>query len=150
MKKLCVLLIGVLLAGCTQTAGPRQEVGTVAGALIGAAIGSQFGGNAGARVGAALLGAAIGGVIGNRIGAALDEQDRRQLALITQQTASTGSARAFTSRRTGVKARTRVVANTRNASGQACRTVEQEILKKDGAVLKDTVTACRTNTGWVV
>lgn len=142
--------VAVFLAGCTQSAGSREQAGTVLGAVVGGVVGSQFGGGVGGRVAGAVIGTAIGGFIGNRIGAALDEEDRQRLAAITRQTAATGSARQFRSARSGAVVRTRVTNTSRSPSGQACRTVEQEVVTRSGAVSRDSVTACRTSSGWVV
>jgi surface antigen len=150
IKILITAASAVFLVGCNQTAGPRQQSGTVIGALVGGAIGSQFGGNVGSRIAAGVLGAAIGGLIGNQIGGYLDEQDRARLAAITRQTAITGSTRQFTSLKSGARVRTRVVNTRVNVAGDTCRTVEQEIVLRDGTAARDTVQACRTNGQWQV
>jgi surface antigen len=150
MKAIAIAMIAMFAAGCTQTPGSREGAGTVVGTVVGGIIGSQIGGNAGARIASGLIGAAVGGFIGNRIGAALDAEDQRRLAAITQQSATSGAARSFSNRRTGVTARTRVLGSSTSASGQACRTVEQQIVKGDGTVLSDQVTACRSGNQWVV
>lgn len=140
----------VSLAACSPTGGNKEQIGTVMGAAVGGIVGSQFGGSAGAQVAGGLLGAALGGLIGNRIGAALDEDDRKKLAAITQQSAASGGARAFKNSKSGISGRTRVTGTSTNAAGQMCRTVDQEIVKRDGTVLKDQVVACRTEKGWVI
>lgn len=150
IRIMALCLIGLSLAACNQTGRSREQAGTVIGAVAGGLIGSQIGGNAGARVAATLAGAAIGGLIGNRIGAALDAEDQRRLAAITRQSAASGAARSFSNRRTGVTARTRVVGTSTSFSGQACRTVEQQIIKRDGTTVSDRVTACRSGNQWVV
>jgi hypothetical protein len=43
-----------------------------------------------------------------------------------------------------------VISNTKNASGQACRTVAQEVVLKDGSVVRDQVTGCKGANGWAV
>lgn len=133
-----------------QFMGPKEEIGTGTGALIGGIVGSFVGGGAGARVGAAVAGAVIGGVIGNRIGAALDEEDRRQAEAMTRATMSSASSRSYTNKRTGVRVKTRVTSTSKNASGQTCRTVQQEVVKPDGQVVTDTVKGCRGADGWKV
>jgi uncharacterized protein YcfJ len=150
LKAGAIAIIAIFVVGCTQTPGSRESAGTVIGTVVGGVIGSQIGGNAGARIASGLIGAAIGGFIGNRIGAALDAEDQKRLTEITRQSAASGGSRSFSSRRTGVTARTRVVGSSTSASGQACRTVEQQIVKRDGTVLSDQVTACRSGNQWVV
>jgi surface antigen len=144
-----VVLVGLVASSCTQTAGPRQQGGTVIGAVIGGVVGSQFG-SGGGQVAATLIGAALGGLIGNRIGAYLDEEDQRRLAEITQSSLASGSSRSFKNARTGVSGNAKVIETSTNASGQLCRTVQQEVILKDGARLNDTVSACRGAKGWVV
>lgn len=68
--------LAISLAGCSQTAGPKEGTGTVLGAVIGGVIGNQFGSGSG-KVAATAAGALIGGLIGSDIGRSLDEADRR-------------------------------------------------------------------------
>jgi surface antigen len=145
-----ITLIALLTSGCAQTTGKKEQVGTVMGAAAGGLIGSQFGGSTNERIAGSIIGAVLGGLIGNRIGAALDEEDRKRLAEITRQSAASGGVRSFKNSKTGVSAKTRVVSSSTSASGQVCRTIEQEVVTRDGTLLKDQVTACRTENGWVV
>ena len=69
-------VVALSLAGCSQTAGPKEGTGTVAGALLGGVIGNQFGSGSG-RVAATAVGAVVGGMIGQDIGRKMDEADRR-------------------------------------------------------------------------
>jgi surface antigen len=79
LKILATLTVcSLALAGC-QNVGPRQGVGTVAGAVAGGVIGNQFGSGSGKAV-ATTLGVIAGGVIGSEIGRSLDAQDRRRAA----------------------------------------------------------------------
>ncbi|WP_350333395.1 RT0821/Lpp0805 family surface protein [Coralliovum pocilloporae] len=83
-KVLAVTLIGLSVVGCSNT-GPKQGIGTVAGAIAGGVIGNQFGKGSG-NVVATAAGAVIGGLIGSEIGRALDERDQ-QLAYNAQYSA---------------------------------------------------------------
>lgn len=141
-------ILSILLTGC-QTVGPKEKIGTFAGVGAGALIGSQFGHGNG-RVASALLGAAVFGFLGNRIGAQLDEQDRQNLARITRQAASSGRSSHFRNLHTGVSGSARVVRSSINSVGETCRTVEQEVVLRDGTVSKDTVSACKGKNGWTV
>lgn len=81
MSKGIVAAIAALffLAACNHTydsMGPREGIGTVAGALAGGAIGSQIGSGSG-QVIATAVGAVAGGLIGMEVGRALDARDRR-------------------------------------------------------------------------
>lgn len=79
-KLVAVALVAGTMAGCNQTtgdAGPREGVGTVAGAVAGGLLGSTIG-HGGGRAVAVLGGAAIGGLLGNQIGRSMDDEARRQ------------------------------------------------------------------------
>lgn len=70
------------LVACNHTydsIGPREGIGTVAGAVAGGVIGNQIGSGRG-QVIATALGAVAGGLIGMEVGRSLDERDR-QLAM---------------------------------------------------------------------
>jgi uncharacterized protein YcfJ len=72
----------LFLAACSHSydsMGPREGIGTVAGAVAGGAIGSTIGSGRG-RVIATTVGAVAGGLIGMEVGRSLDERDR-QLAM---------------------------------------------------------------------
>ena len=66
-------VIGLGAAGCSQTTGPNEGVGTVGGALVGGLIGSRFG-QGGGKAAAIAAGAVLGGLLGNTIGRNLDEE----------------------------------------------------------------------------
>lgn len=151
MRRIIVFLVLVFSTPVwAQPMGPNETIGTFGGALVGGAVGSMFGGNAAGHIVGGIAGAAIGGFLGNRIGASLDEQDRRSLALATQKSMSSGGRSGFSNKRTGVRATTRVTGTSKNLTGQTCRTVEQEVVLKDGSVSKDTVTGCKGPNGWAV
>ena len=77
-KLATVATLGLALAACSTGGGPKEDIGTLAGAIGGGVIGSQIGGGTKERVAGAAVGALLGGLIGNRIGAALDEEDKRR------------------------------------------------------------------------
>lgn len=153
-KKICALAVAgamsVSLVGCAGTGGPKEESGAVLGAVAGGLIGAAVGGRGGAAVASALIGAAAGGMIGAAIGAELDEQDRQEMERMTQASFETGAPRSYVSKRTGVRAKTRVVKTTKTAENKTCRTVQQEVTLKDGTTRTDTVSACKGDQGWVV
>ena len=65
--------IGLGAAGCSQTAGGNEGLGTVSGAVIGGLVGSRFG-QGGGKVAAIAAGALLGGFLGNQIGRNLDQE----------------------------------------------------------------------------
>src|SRR3954452_9271383 len=69
----CVALaIGLGSAGCSQTTGPNEGVGTIGGAVVGGLIGSRFG-QGGGKAAAIAGGALLGGLLGNSVGRSLDQ-----------------------------------------------------------------------------
>lgn len=152
MRKFLAFLLAVLLVSpvWAQSKPSKESFGTIGGMLLGGAVGSMFGGNAAGHVAGAIAGAAIGGFVGNRIGASLDKQDRVSLARATRKAMASGGQSSFSNKRTGVRGATRVTNTSKNASGQTCRTVEQEVVMKDGTVSRDTVTGCKGANGWSV
>jgi surface antigen len=145
-----VLTISGAAAQSQQQMGPKETGGTVGGALIGGVLGSALGGSGAGRIVGGVAGAAVGGFIGNRIGASLDEEDRRAMSRSTRSAMTSGSSSQFTNKKTGVRGTAKVIGNSRNASGQACRTVAQEVVLKDGSVVRDQVTGCKGPNGWAV
>jgi phage tail tape-measure protein len=88
LKFLPALALVSVLGGCV-TNGPRQEAGTGIGAVAGGVGGALIARNNGMNpVAGAVVGAVAGGIIGNAIGKALDDEERRQLALATQRAAN--------------------------------------------------------------
>jgi surface antigen len=144
------LVLTILGSVAQAQMGPKESGGTVGGALIGGVLGSALGGSGAGRIVGGVAGAAVGGMIGNRIGASLDEEDRRAMSRSTRSAMTSGSSSQFTNKKTGVKGTAKVISNSRNASGQACRTVAQEVVLKDGSVVRDQVTGCKGANGWAV
>lgn len=153
MRNVAIFLVLLLLCVGTaraQEMGPKETMGTVGGALLGGVFGSMIGGNAAGHIVGGIAGAAIGGFIGNRFGASLDEQDRIALAQATKRAMTSGGRSSFSNRNTGVRGTARVTGTSKNLVGQTCRTVEQEVVLKDGSVSRDTVTGCKGPNGWSV
>jgi surface antigen len=73
MAAACVAVtLGMGAAGCSQTTGPNEGVGTVGGAVVGGLIGSRFG-QGGGKAAAIAGGALLGGLLGNSVGRSLDQ-----------------------------------------------------------------------------
>lgn len=151
-NKLFAGVLVLILSGTASQAqmGPKESGGTVGGALLGGVLGSALGGSGAGRIVGGVAGAAVGGFIGNRIGASLDEEDRRAMSRSTRTALTSGSSSQFSNKKTGVRGTAKVISNTKNASGQACRTVAQEVVLKDGSVVRDQVTGCKGANGWAV
>ncbi|MBL8575481.1 MAG: glycine zipper 2TM domain-containing protein [Hyphomicrobiaceae bacterium] len=76
--QLTAIAVMLGLTACGDS-GPKQNVGTVAGAIAGGVIGSQIGGGDG-RLVATGVGAALGALVGSEIGRQLDERDQLLMA----------------------------------------------------------------------
>lgn len=146
---LALLVFSAPLSGCNSTSpdgAPKAETGAALGAVAGGLIASQIP-NAG-LVGT-LAGATAGAAVGGMIGAALDEQDRQEMARLTQLSFETGQKQEYTSPRTGAHVRVKIVKETR-AAKKLCRTAAQDVALSDGKKSTETVTACKGASGWVV
>ena len=146
------IVAGVLSVGTSIAAaqGPKETEGQMLGNMIGSILGNVIpgGSSVGGQI-ARTLAPTIGGVIGSNIGAQLDEEDRRALEQATRRAISNGSRQSFRGK-SGTKGSVTVTGNSKNDKGQPCRTVTQEVEKKDGTVLRDTVSACKGESGWKV
>jgi len=102
MKIKSTLLVGTLalaLAGC-QTGGPgygyggtgpKQGIGTLAGAVAGGLAGSQIGGGSG-RLWATGAGVLVGALVGNNIGRSLDRADQMHVQNASYSAFNTGQS----------------------------------------------------------
>lgn len=77
-----ILLVALVLvsAGC-ESMGPKTKTGAVAGGLVGATAGGIIGYQSGSPVAGAAIGAAVGALGGGLIGSAMDDSDKRALAV---------------------------------------------------------------------
>ena len=82
MKKLSLLIIVILITGCSPTVqtsstqqGPKESAGAISGMIIGGALANDMAGDSRNKSLATVLGAFVGGVIGQNIGAQLDERE---------------------------------------------------------------------------
>jgi surface antigen len=76
--------LALALAGCADY-GPKETVGTVAGAGVGGLLGSFIGHSGPAKAAATGAGVLIGGLLGNQIGRSLDRADRNYAERTSQQ-----------------------------------------------------------------
>ena len=146
-----------LVAACAMAAsltganaqGSKEEQGSVLGGIFGAIVGNVIpGGGIGSEI-ARTAAPFVGSAIGASIGAQLDEEDRQALAAATKRAFSSGSSQSVRGKH-GSKISVKVAANTKNAAGQQCRTVRQDVILKNGSTLSDTVSACKDGRGWVI
>lgn len=126
-----ITISAVGLTGCVTTDGggwgTKQTWGTVIGTVGGALLGSQIGGGSG-RVIATLVGALAGSALGNWIGSNLDENDRKDLALSTQQALESGQTVNWQSGHSGASAVIRPVSSksvTQQAQVKRAPTIEK-------------------------
>lgn len=90
MKKLLApfIAMSVMLAGCTEYTGPREQTGTLLGAVAGAALGAAVGTKtkcyhrgrhcrSSTSGNAMVIGALAGGFLGNAVGRSMDVRDQR-------------------------------------------------------------------------
>lgn len=74
------IALAFLLAGC-ESMGPKTKTGAVAGGLIGATAGGIIGHQSGSGLEGAAIGAAVGALSGGLIGSAMDDADKKALAV---------------------------------------------------------------------
>ncbi len=165
---LAAILACVMVAGC-GAAGSRQSAGTGIGAVAGGVGGGLLARRAGINpVAGAVMGAVAGGLIGSAIGKALDDEERRQLALASELAAEQPVVRNAPPKRVPWK-RTDPSTNKVTASGwvvpksepykqpdgTTCRDITQSV-SKDGQSQSEDVTVCRTQvaqangSNWVI
>jgi surface antigen len=165
---LFVLALGGLLSGCV-TNGQGQAAGTglgaVAGGIGGALIAKHNGIN---PVAGAVVGAVAGGIVGNAIGKALDDEERRQLALATQRAVEEPvvphkAAAKVQWKRTDPQTKTVTASGWvvpkndpyERADGTTCRDVTQTV-DKGGETHSQDITLCKTQvaqadgSNWVI
>lgn len=74
-KIILLLIITMLVAGCSHHAGPKEGTGTLIGATAGAILGSNVGKGKG-NIAAIAIGTLAGALFGQEIGRSLDRADR--------------------------------------------------------------------------
>ena len=72
--------LALVLAGC-ESMGPKTKTGAVAGGLIGATAGGIIGHQSGRGLEGAAIGGVVGALSGGLIGNAIDESDKKALAV---------------------------------------------------------------------
>jgi outer membrane lipoprotein SlyB len=155
LKKLVVAgaLSGAIVFSGAQTvpasAQSADPAAALFGGIVGGIVGSQIGSGEGQILGA-IAGAFVGSLVASSIAASLEAEDQDRLNDITVQTLESGGSKSFKNKKTGTKAKTKIVKRSKGNSKQACATVRQEITTSDGKAMVDSVTACKGPNGWSV
>lgn len=150
MKIVAVAMAAVVLAGCEGT-GPKQGVGTVAGAIGGAALGSQFGRGTG-NVAAIAAGTLLGAFLGSEVGKSLDSADRAAIdrAQSRAYVAPVGERIAWNNPQSGNSGTIVTTREGTAAGGAYCREFQNTIIV-GGKQEQAYGTACRQPDGsWKV
>ena len=151
MKIAAIAMTTLVLAGCAQGAGPKQGVGTVAGAVGGAAIGSQFGRGTG-NIAAIAAGTLIGAFLGSEVGKSLDTADRAAIdqANARAYAAPVGERIAWNNPQSGNSGYVVPMREGTSAAGAYCREFQNTIIV-GGRQEQAFGTACRQPDGsWKV
>lgn len=141
------LLVGVLaLAGC-QTAGPKENVGTVGGAVLGGLLGAQFGDGTGQLI-ATGVGVAAGSIVGREIGASLDRADQLAMAQANERalTAPVGEEILWNNPDSGNYGSVTTTRDGTNTTGAYCREYQQDVWV-NGELQRAYGTACQQPDG---
>src|SRR5262249_4772584 len=148
------LCTSIVLSACcigfqaSAQMGPKEAEGNMVGSILGGFIGSVVpGGNSVAGQLLKSQAGTIGGLVGGSIGAALDEEDRRLLERATRNAIVSGATRNSNNDKTGVRITVTPTAITKGPDGNQCRTANQEVILKDGRMLKGAVSACKGADG---
>lgn len=107
-----IVAIGIVLFGCQNMPGTRQQQGAVIGGATGAVAGHEIGGG---RLGT-IIGAVAGGVIGAKIGERMEPNDRQN----TAQALSENQSRSWTNPNTKTSYTVNPI-DTVTQNGQTCR-----------------------------
>lgn len=151
MKTFGFLLVGAValpLAACMESAGPKQQIGTLLGAVGGAAAGAQIGEGKG-RVAATAAGTLLGAFVGSKVGKWLDDVDMallRQTQQTALETAPSGTSSAWKNPDSGNSGEVTPQRTYQDASGAYCREFQQTITV-GGSTESAYGTACRQPDG---
>ncbi|MDB4470865.1 RT0821/Lpp0805 family surface protein [Deltaproteobacteria bacterium] len=153
VKKLILLLILILLlTGCTQHYGPKEGTGALLGATAGAILGSNVGKGDGNIV-AIAIGALAGALFGQELGRSLDRADRIAMGQNAQYSLEHTRSEETTSWNNPDTGNSGAMTPTRTyqaADGQYCREYRQTV-NIAGQQQDAYGTACRQPDGtWMI
>lgn len=141
-------LVLSMLAGCTDTTGPKQAGGTAVGAGVGGLVGSQFGSGTGKLVTTG-LGVLIGALMGSDVGRSLDRADQlamERTTLNALERAPAGARSEWRNPDTGHFGTVTPISTLQQPGGQLCREFQQ-IINVGGRTEQAFGTACRQPDG---
>ena len=141
-------LAALALAGCSETVGQKQGLGTLLGAVAGGVVGSQVGDGRG-KVVATGVGTLLGALIGSEIGASLDRADQLAMQHTTQntlETAPSGTTSTWQNPDSGNRGTITPTQTYQRNDGAYCREFQQTVTV--GGQTQDAYgTACRQPDG---
>lgn len=143
------LLLGPALSACQSIrSNPNQTAGALGGAALGGFVGSQFGGSAEWTAAATGLGVLLGAALGSEVGSALDERDRRQMAMAQRRAyaAPVGETIRWNNPNSGNSGTITSIQDGYHPSGQYCRRFRTTVTI-GGRLEEATGTACRNAVG---
>ncbi len=151
MHKFKFALLGIAalaLAGCSETTGSKEGLGTLLGAVAGGVAGSQVGDGRGQLI-ATGVGTLLGAVIGSEIGKSLDRADQLALQHETQNTlenAPSGSTNTWHNPDSGNSGTITAAPAYERNDGTPCREFTQTVTI-GGKTQEAYGTACRQADG---
>ena len=151
MHKFKFALLGVAalaLAGCSETVGQKQGLGTLLGAVAGGVVGSQVGDGRG-QVVATGVGTLLGALIGSEIGESLDRADQLAMQHATQDTLETSPSGATSTWQNPDSGNSGTITPTQTyqqSDGTYCREFQQTVTV-GGQTQEAYGTACRMPDG---
>jgi surface antigen len=147
-----MLVLGLVLAGCAPSMGPKETGGTLLGAGAGALAGSQIGSGSGTIV-AVAIGTLAGALIGQGVGQSLDRADQLMMERNAQyalESTRTNVATTWRNPDTGNYGAITPVETYRTSQGQYCREYTQTVVV-GGRTQQAYGTACRQPDGsWLI
>ena len=155
MNRLGIAVLGLAtlaLAGCSETVGQKQGLGTLLGAVAGGVAGSQVGDGRG-KVVATGVGTLLGALIGSEIGKSLDRADQLAMQHETQsslETAPTGTTSTWHNPDSGNSGTITPTQTYQRNDGTHCREFQQTVTV-GGEMQEAYGTACRQPDGsWLI
>jgi surface antigen len=121
-----IAAIGLLVAGCTPDAGPKETGGAVVGGVAGGLLGNTIGHGNG-RAAATILGAALGAVVGGAVGRSLDDKDRERAYYAARRSFESGRETYWDNPESGHRGRFRPRRSYRGDDNRMCRDFDHTI-----------------------
>ena len=148
LNVLAVSAVVLSLAACSDSSGPKQQVGTLLGAAAGAVAGAQVGSGRG-RLAATAVGTLLGALAGSEVGKSLDRADVLYLKQTQQkalETTPSGTSSAWVNPDSGNSGQITPQRTYQQSSGEYCREFQQTVTV-GGESQSAYGTACRQPDG---